>query len=72
MIRPDRPLDHKTRAAVVGCGVGGLTGIAAGAELAIKVFGENVGPFFWLVLAGAAAGLVIGRVFAVVLSIDDA
>jgi hypothetical protein len=52
--------------------VGGLTGIAAGAELAIKVFGENVGPFFWLVLAGAAAGLVIGRVFAVVLSIDDA
>jgi hypothetical protein len=61
-------LGDKARAAVVGCWLGGLTGIAAGAELAIRVFGENVGAFLWLVVAGAAAGMAIGSALAVAFS----
>jgi hypothetical protein len=53
-------LSDRARAVVVGSGLSGMAGAAAGAALALRVFGQNVAAFDWSVVGGLTLGPLIG------------
>jgi uncharacterized membrane protein YfcA len=59
-------LSDRARAVVVGGSLSGMAGTAAGAALALRVFGQNVAAFDWSVVLGLVVGVLIGAGLGVV------